>query len=317
MKNNPLLHRFRRRNHIEAKWKDLEFIENIPNFLDTENLGREEIVSLDWYRDNAKDYDDYLPLTFQILGCDEFAERKKMYTALDLSPGMRVLEIGCGTGRDSIFLADCLEGAGELFLQDISLEILTIAKTKFGELPNRQVDTQFFLSSASNLPFEDDYFDRIFHFGGLNTFSNLSETLQEIVRVAKPGAKILLGDEGFPLWLRETEFYKAMSATNFHYSHVPPTEFLPDTVRNVRLEWFMGEAFYFMLFDKATKVQNFNLDIEIPGIRGGTPRKRLEGVLEGISPDLKERAYKEAAESGLSRVEWLEQAILKKIEDSQ
>jgi hypothetical protein len=39
--------------------------------------------------------------------------------------------------------------------------------------------------------------------------------------------------------------------------------------------------------------------------------------LEGISPDLKERAYKEAAESGLSRVEWLEQAILKKIEDSQ
>ena len=60
MQNNPLLHRFRRVNHIEAKRKDLEFIENIPNFLDTGNLGREEIVSLDWYRDNAKDYDDFL-----------------------------------------------------------------------------------------------------------------------------------------------------------------------------------------------------------------------------------------------------------------
>jgi ubiquinone/menaquinone biosynthesis C-methylase UbiE len=317
MQNNPLLHCFRKFDLKDSTSGGFDFIENIPSFLDAKALGSEEKISLDWYRDNAKDYDDYLPLTFQILGCDEFEERKKMYKALDVSPGMKVLEIGCGTGRDSTFLAQYLDGTGELFLQDISLDILAIAKEKFSDLPGYEVNTQFFLSSASNLPFEDNYFDRIFHFGGLNTFSNLSDTLEEIVRVAQPGAKILLGDEGIPLWLRNTEFYRAMSATNFHYSHVPPTEFLPDTVRNVRLEWFMGEAFYFILFEKVTDENQFNLDIEIPGARGGTPRKRLYGVLEGINPELKEQAYKAAAKSGVSRVDWLEQALIKKIEDTQ
>lgn len=315
MINNPLIHRFRHKD-VGLTSTDLNFIDNIPNFLDVGGLGKEEIVSLDWYRDNAKDYDDYLPLTFQILGCDEFAEREKMYSALDLSPGMTVLEIGCGTGRDSLVLANNLNGEGELFLQDISLDILAIAKAKFEEFPAFKENTQFFLSSASHLPFEDNYFDRIFHFGGLNTFSNLAQTLQEIVRVAKPGAKILLGDESIPLWLRNTEFYKAMAATNFHYSHLPPTEFLPDTIRNVRLEWFMGEAFYFILFNKAANENKWNIDLNIPGSRGGTPRKRLYGILEGIDPELKQRIYRKAAKSGMSRVDWLEKALLKEIEDS-
>lgn len=316
MQSNPLLHRFRKIDLIDSSSGDFDFIEDIPNFLDAHALGSEEQVSLDWYRDNAKDYDHYLPLTFQILGCDEFEERKKMYAALDVNPGMKVLEIGCGTGRDSTFLAQGLDGNGELFLQDISLDILTIAKKKFSNVPDGGVNIQFFLSSASRLPFEDNYFDRIFHFGGLNTFSNLSDTLREIVRVAKPGAKILLGDEGFPLWLRNTEFYRAMSATNFHYSHLPPIDYLPDTIRNVRIEWFMGDAFYFILFDKSTDTHKFDLDVEIPGIRGGTPRKRLHGVLEGINPALKDSVYEAAVKSGISRVAWLEKALLKGLEEA-
>ena len=78
----------------------------------------------------------------------------------------------------------------------------------------------------------------------------------------------------------------------------------------------MGEAFYFLLFDKAANLDEFDLDLKIPGIRGGTPRKRLHGILEGVDPELKERAYREAAKSGLSRVDWLEQALIQKIENS-
>jgi ubiquinone/menaquinone biosynthesis C-methylase UbiE len=308
MLENPLISSFSQRTSNQGSDSEIQFIQGIPNFVDVSLLGDEELISLSWYQSNSVDYDDYLPLTFKILNCDEFDERRKMYEALDIEPGMRVLEIGCGTGRDSIEIAKLLSDQGELFLQDISIDILTIAIEKFSQREKSDLDIQFFLSSASSLPFPDNFFDRVFHFGGLNTFSNIQESLKEIVRITKPKGKVLLGDEGIPVWLRNTDFFKIMNSTNHHYSHLPPLEDLPKDARNLRLEWFMNNAFYFLVFDKVVG-DSFNPDLEIPGLRGGTPRKRYEGLLEGIDPNLRDKVYKRAFDLGKSRVDFLEEVL--------
>jgi ubiquinone/menaquinone biosynthesis C-methylase UbiE len=308
MLENPLISSFSRGTSNQGSDSEIQFIQGIPNFVDNDLLGKEELVSLSWYRSNSVDYDDYLPLTFEILNCDEFEERRKMYEALDIEPGMRILEIGCGTGRDSVEIAKLLSEQGELFLQDISIDILTIAIDKFSQRVKSDLSIQFFLSSASSLPFPDNYFDRVFHFGGLNTFSNIQGSLKEIVRITKPKGRVLLGDEGIPVWLRNTDFFKIMNSTNHHYSHLPPLEDLPKEARNLRLEWFMNNAFYFLVFDKEVG-DSFNPDLEIPGLRGGTPRKRYEGLLEGIDPDLRDKVYKRASDLGKSRVDFLEEVL--------
>ncbi len=308
MLENPLISSFSRGTSNQGFDSEIQFIQGIPNFVDINLLGEEELVSLSWYRSNSVNYDDFLPLTFDILNCDEFEERRKMYEALDIEPGMRILEIGCGTGRDSVELAKLLSGQGELFLQDISIDILTFAIEKFSQPAKSDLDIQFFLSSASSLPFSDNYFDRVFHFGGLNTFSNIQASLKEIVRITKPNGRVLLGDEGIPVWLRNTDFFKIMNSTNHHYSHLPPLEDLPMEAKNLRLEWFMNNAFYFLVFDKVVE-NSFNPDLEIPGLRGGTPRKRYEGLLEGIDPDLRDKVYKRALELGKSRVDFLEEVL--------
>ena len=50
-------------------------------------------------------YDDALDWQFAALYEDEEKVRESMVNWLDLSPGARILEVGCGTGRDSYRLA--------------------------------------------------------------------------------------------------------------------------------------------------------------------------------------------------------------------
>ena len=85
-----------------------------------------EQTSLDWYKLNALDYDEYLPLTFETFDVDENKERQKMIDALEIRPGNTVLELGAGTGRDTKFFLETLNGQGSCFIQDISPEIMEI-----------------------------------------------------------------------------------------------------------------------------------------------------------------------------------------------
>ena len=48
---------------------------------------------------------------------------------------------------------------------------------------------------AEELPFNDNEFDIVFHVGGINFFNDKKLVIQEMIRVAKPGSKILIADE--------------------------------------------------------------------------------------------------------------------------
>ncbi|MNJ64754.1 ubiquinone/menaquinone biosynthesis methyltransferase [compost metagenome] len=50
-------------------------------------------------------------------------------------------------------------------------------------------------ASAEKLPFEDAVFDVVYHVGGINFFNEKKEAIVEMIRVAKPGTKLIIVDE--------------------------------------------------------------------------------------------------------------------------
>jgi ubiquinone/menaquinone biosynthesis C-methylase UbiE len=282
--------------------------EGLPDFTYPFNLSSTDLASLEWYKQNADSYDDYLPLTFETFSVDENIERNKLISKLDLKTGDSVLETGCGSGRDSVKIAELIGPTGNLFLQDISYDILKFAVNKFSKISIRP-NVQISIANGFYLPFENEVFDKVFHFGGLNTFGDKKKALAEMVRVVKPGGKIVVGDENMPIWLRETEFGKVLMNSNPHYKYDLPLIDLPVEARNVKIEWIIGGVFYVISFDKGRGEPYANFDFKIPGLRGGTHRTRYYGQLEGLSPTTIELIKKARAMRGVSLFDWLEEVL--------
>ena len=133
-----------------------------------------------------------------------------------------------------------------------------------------------FAADAHYIPFKDNSFDFIFSFGGLNTFGNLKKFFSELNRVSKDGARIVIGDESMPPWLKGSLFSKILTHTNHHYNYDLPLSFIPTNAKKVSLDWIIGNVFYIISFniDKKNKYPRSNFNIRIPGARGGTLRTR-------------------------------------------
>ena len=62
-------------------------------------------------------------------------------------------------------------------------------------------------------------------------------------------------------------------------------------------------------FIERTNFQIKEIDLPIPGRRGGTLRSRHYGKVEAVSPEAKHLAEQEAQRLGISTHEWLDRAI--------
>ena len=284
---------------------------DVPSFYDLESLGPSDLNSLDWYRINAGDYDSTVSLTFASLGVDdELAERERIIADLALTPGMTVLELGAGTGRDSVLIASSIGKTGELHVTDVHPGMLLTAKKKLEALA---AQPRFFISlvDAHSLPYPDDYFDRVFHFGGANTFSDLSAALLEWTRVCKPGGLVVFGDESFPHWMRDFELQRMIANSNPLFLHDVPLKSIPASARGLNLRWVFHDGFYLISFRVDKEAPKGDVDFEIPGQRGGSLRKRYFGVLEGVDPELKSALLEFSKKQGSSVSATLEEIIRK------
>ena len=258
------------------------------------------------YDDVAGVYDEYLPLTFKTFDCDETEIRNHMVDRMRLVPGQRVLEVGAGTGRTSKFIADRLQGKGHIYVHDISRGILEKA---VANLAGERVERSYVLSNAVYLPFPDAYFDAVFHFGGLNMFSDVKRALREMVRVVRPGGRIVVGDESVPPWLRDTEFGKILMNSSSHYQSHLPLDAMPVEARDVVIEYILGGVFYLLSFTVGVGEPTADFDFDIPGARGGTHRTRMHGQLEGVSAETKALAYRARGKRGTSMYRWLDDVV--------
>jgi len=260
--------------------------------------------------DAANIHDNSFRWVYQTFGTDESTLRKNLVSRLNLSQGQTILVTGAGSGNDLPFLAKNLQGKGTIYAQDISKQMLMAGIKQYNSnLSEFGVDVFFSASDATNLPFEDNFFDAAYHFGGLNLFPDIQKGIFEMNRVVKPGGQVLICDEGLAPWLRETELGKMLIKNNPLYAYEAPLSLIPENARSVKLSWELSHCFYVIEFIVSNAPLSINIDVPHMGKRGGTIRSRYLGQLEGVDPTLRDKVYAAAEKQGISRVEYLESLL--------
>ena len=280
--------------------------DGIVDFIGSSKLTGGDSASVEEYDRTASVYDRNLPITFDTVCQNEAEGRKGIISKLNIKKGSTVLEVGCGTGRDTLLIAEQMQGSVKLFAQDLSLAILKQCKAKFDK---SDLPVEFARANASSIPLPDDCCDSVFHFGGLNTFTDIPAALTEICRVTREGGRVVLGDESVAPWLRETLLGRVLMHNNPLYCYQPPLALLPAAARNVSVEWVFAGTFYIIVFDVSKKPLDINLDLPIPGKRGGTHRTRYMGQLEGVTLETKRLAGAACEASGKSMHDWLDAIV--------
>ena len=109
-----------------------------------------------------------------------------------------ILDLGCGTGRDALCLAD---GGAHVIGLDAAHSGLLLAQKRAAS----QFTSSWVEADSRRLPFSEDFFDGVYCFGLLHEFvgetsqNDVEKTLNEIQRVLKPsGVAIIVTAAGDP-----------------------------------------------------------------------------------------------------------------------
>jgi len=235
--------------------REYEIAYGLPNLVhpEPEKLPDIDRQFLDQYQRIAASYDRIIRL-MMLAGAlwEPRARRRDLVAPLELKPGDLVLEVGAGTGSSLPLIADRIGRAGKLFAMDLSPGMLAVAREK---MARKGIPAEFGLGNAGYLPYRDGLFDAILHFGGINTFGEKERALAEIVRVARPGGKIVIGDEGLVPGKEKTRFGRWLLKQNTLYANKPPMDLLPDGITDVDLRWIWRGLFYVISFRKAETVE--------------------------------------------------------------
>ncbi|WP_192841641.1 demethylmenaquinone methyltransferase [Arthrobacter sp. ERGS1:01] len=114
--------------------------------------------------------------------------RRIVVDAVGAVPGQRVLDLAAGTGTSSEPYAD----AGIAVVAcDFSVGMLKVGK-------RRRPDIDFIAGDATNLPFADNSFDATTISFGLRNVIDPKKALREMLRVTKPGGKLVVAEFSHP-----------------------------------------------------------------------------------------------------------------------
>ena len=125
---------------------------------------------------------------------DKHAGIKRLRTEsnnqLNLIPGNKVLDVGCGIGGATFPIADATGPTGLAVGIDISSEMIKVANNRVGSRPG----LEFQVCDACSIPYPDGFFDvarseRLFLY-----LPDRLATLQEMMRVVKVGGRVCLID---------------------------------------------------------------------------------------------------------------------------
>ncbi len=111
-----------------------------------------------------------------------------MLQVLDLKPGMKILDVACGGGKQCVSFHSYLKGDCEITGGDVNSELLSQAQLENGKLGNpfRIMPLDF----DKPLPFEDNTFDLVSCCFAIYYASDIPFTIREMHRVLKPGGRL-------------------------------------------------------------------------------------------------------------------------------
>jgi demethylmenaquinone methyltransferase / 2-methoxy-6-polyprenyl-1,4-benzoquinol methylase len=137
------------------------------------------------FDDVAAKYD----LTNDILSAGNAALwRVATVRAIDPQPGERVLDLAAGTGTSSAAIAK--KGA-QVTALDLSAGMIEVGR-------ERHPDIEFVEGDAEHLPFDDETFDAVTISFGLRNVNDPMAALSEMIRVLKPGGRVVICEFSTP-----------------------------------------------------------------------------------------------------------------------
>jgi SAM-dependent methyltransferase len=110
----------------------------------------------------------------------------------EVRAGERVLDIGCGAGMDLLLAALQVGPTGEAVGVDMTPEMLESVKRSVDEIGDVNVTLES--GDAEDLPLEPASVDVVISNGVLNLTTDKHRAFSEILRVLRPGGRLLLGD---------------------------------------------------------------------------------------------------------------------------
>lgn len=116
--------------------------------------------------------------------------RRAVVQAVDARPGERLLDLAAGTATSTEPFAD----AGvRTVASDFSLGMLRVGRRRRPDLP-------LVAGDATRLPFADDAFDAVTISFGLRNVVDHPAALREMLRVTRPGGRLVVCEFSHPTW---------------------------------------------------------------------------------------------------------------------
>ena len=176
--------------------------------------------------------------------------RSQLMSRLEWRNNISVLYVSIGTGADLHHLPQGVDlKTLELVGVDISLGMLKRCKKKW----QKKTNLTLVQCPAEQLPFADNTFDLVFHNGAINFFNDKARAMNEMLRVAKPGSKILVADE--TAYFVESQYKKSVfSKSYFDGKTVDLHEMeqcVPPQAEDKQTELFWNNRFYGITFRKS------------------------------------------------------------------
>jgi ubiquinone/menaquinone biosynthesis C-methylase UbiE len=184
----------------------------------------------------------YTPLTeLMFLPCGGTNNaRREVLENLEIQPGAIVLETGIGTGDNIPWLNSRLDGCQFYGLDNQHIMLHKCARnSKKWNLP-----LKLYQANAEALPFRDNSFDVVFHLGAINLFKDKKHAIDEMIRVARPGTRIVIADES------EKASRLLAIFVGRHEPVVPPVDLIPETMLQLTLKTIWNGYGYLVTFRK-------------------------------------------------------------------
>ena len=201
-----------------------------------------------WNRKQQRGY-DWGSRLYDLLYKFNLAKRwlSEIAEIMEVNTGDYVLETSVGTGQQLLNLKK--QGVeGHFYGNDISFGMLRRCRRN---LKKWKIDAGLVQGNAENLPFAEEIFDVVYHVGGFNFFNDKKKAIGEMVRVAKPGAKLYIVDESDSV--RDKKGIAANIMDRFlpeREVFAPPVKFIPDGMLDIREYNLLDDKFWMVSFQK-------------------------------------------------------------------
>ena len=114
------------------------------------------------------------------------------FTIYQIENGMKVLELGCGTGSMWIDHKDAIRKCSHIVFSDLSEGMLAEAKSNIGVFQN----VEYKVINIQEIPFADDYFDIVIANCMLYHVPDIDKAVSEVSRVLRKGGHFYAATTG-------------------------------------------------------------------------------------------------------------------------